>query len=600
MIKRYIFGIITLLVLLVAWTTIYSSTGTAAPLSQVGTCPDITNSLYFTVVYGSVLVDGAAAPVGSVVEARNSQGDVVGCTVVKEIGSYGTLYVYGADNSVSPPVPGMQNGETIIFYVDGRPATSTPTLVWHNDHQVHAINLDVGEITVTPTLTVTVTPSVGVCPVISNTLYFTLVYGSITVDDISAPVGTVVEARNPHGDTVGCFVVTQAGNYGSFYVYGKDTNVNPTIPGMQEGETVVFFINDKPAFANPSLIWAADQVTHQIDLSTTPFTPAPRVTPTITYTCPDVENTLQMTIIYGAVTLDGIPAPVGTIVEARNAEGVTAGCFEVTHAGNYGTLYVYGKDTTVISPLLGMRPGEAIAFYVNHNSATAIPNLTWENDREFHKVDLNASMLGNVIFLPLVLRNFPPPPPDFSLAITPSELIVEQGKSGDFAVSIVGLNGFTDLVSLTVEGLPSNTSSMWIKNIDIPSGPHKLRITTTLGTPIGPHTLQVIGNSNGLIHTANATLQVEAGIPTEDGVVLYEHPGYKGDYIVVTDSDPNLVDDGFNDRVSSLQIIGDYTVTLYSDVYFGGQFSIFTESDMDLRNDKIGNARASSIKIETP
>ncbi len=55
--------------------------------------------------------------------------------------------------------------------------------------------------------------------------------------------GTVIEARNPRGDTAGCFVATDAGSYGTFYVYGEDVSVNPPAAGMRDGEVIAFYVD---------------------------------------------------------------------------------------------------------------------------------------------------------------------------------------------------------------------------------------------------------------------------------------------------------------------------------------------------------------------
>lgn len=124
------------------------ATGTAArPAIPAGVCPAVQNTPTYTIVYGSVSVTGAAAPVGAVVEARNPRGHTVGCVVVTTAGSYGMMYVYGEDNNVSPAIPGMRANETIALRVDGATATATPTLTWTNDGQTsppHQIDLAAG------------------------------------------------------------------------------------------------------------------------------------------------------------------------------------------------------------------------------------------------------------------------------------------------------------------------------------------------------------------------------------------------------------------------------------------------------------------------
>lgn len=119
--------------------------------------------------------------------------------------------------------------------------------------------------------------------------------------------------------------------------------------------------------------------------------PAITSTDNMADTCQPVSNTPFFIIVYGTVTIDGQPAAVGTVVEARNPRGDTVGCFEVTSAGNYGTMYVYGEDNSISPPIPGMRYGEVIAFYVNRVLATAVPTLTWSNDQDLHEVSLSAT-----------------------------------------------------------------------------------------------------------------------------------------------------------------------------------------------------------------
>jgi PKD repeat protein len=109
--------------------------------------------------------------------------------------------------------------------------------------------------------------SQGTCPPVQNTPFFTIVYGSVIVSDQDAPAGTVVEARNPRGDAVGCFVISDPGSYGAMYVYGEDTSVDPAIPGMRSGEDIVFYVDGNEATSDPDLTWSNDKELHQADLN---------------------------------------------------------------------------------------------------------------------------------------------------------------------------------------------------------------------------------------------------------------------------------------------------------------------------------------------
>jgi len=105
------------------------------------------------------------------------------------------------------------------------------------------------------------------CPPIQNTPFFTIVYGSVTLNGSSAPIGSLVKAYSPRNDLVGCFAVTTAGNYGTMYIYGEDTSVIPSIPGMRNNEPVSFTINELQATPTPVLLWTNDKDLHAISLA---------------------------------------------------------------------------------------------------------------------------------------------------------------------------------------------------------------------------------------------------------------------------------------------------------------------------------------------
>ena len=106
--------------------------------------------------------------------------------------------------------------------------------------------------------------------------------------------------------------------------------------------------------------------------------------------CPQVPPTPYFTIAYGAALLDSQDAPLGAVVRALSPRQATVGCFEVTTAGHYGAMFVYGEDTTVQPSIAGMRHGETVAFRVSGEAASPSPLLVWNNDHNFHEVSLTA------------------------------------------------------------------------------------------------------------------------------------------------------------------------------------------------------------------
>jgi len=111
--------------------------------------------------------------------------------------------------------------------------------------------------------------SAGVCPPVQNTQKFTFLYGEVAINATPAPPGSVVEARSPRGDTVGCRVVENAGEYPLMYVYGEEIVAGTPIPGMQEGEIIAFAVDGVPATPSPVPTWTNDRASHRVDLTAT-------------------------------------------------------------------------------------------------------------------------------------------------------------------------------------------------------------------------------------------------------------------------------------------------------------------------------------------
>ena len=58
--------------------------------------------------------------------------------------------------------------------------------------------------------------------------------------------------------------------------------------------------------------------------------------------------------------------------------------------------------------------------------------------------------------------------------------------------------------------------------------------------------------------------------PTQPGVYLYEDSNFGGASKFFTQDCPNLVSLGFNDKTSSIRVIGPYSAIVFGDVNYGG------------------------------
>ena len=144
-----------------------------------------------------------------------------------------------------------------------------------------------------------------------------------------------------------------AGSYGMMYIYGEDTSVSPTIPGMRAGETVAFRVDGSAATATPGLTWANDAQSgspHEISLSASAAPPvAPAVTATrsgsaIVLTWPHASANASYQVRQGTSPYftPGSGSLVGDGATGNCANnGVTVTCTNVNAIGNPATNYFF-------------------------------------------------------------------------------------------------------------------------------------------------------------------------------------------------------------------------------------------------------------------
>jgi hypothetical protein len=100
------------------------------------------------------------------------------------------------------------------------------------------------------------------------------------------------------------------------------------------------------------------------------------------------------------------------------------------------------------------------------------------------------------------------PAPDFSISATPSSQMVVQTTSTSYSVTISSANGFSDIVSLSLSGLPPDATASFSNPFVTGSGSSTLTVTPAITTPPGTYTLTITGTSAGLSHSVNVTLTV--------------------------------------------------------------------------------------------
>jgi len=105
-----------------------------------------------------------------------------------------------------------------------------------------------------------------------------------------------------------------------------------------------------------------------------------------------------------------------------------------------------------------------------------------------------------------------PPPPDFTLTVSPTNQTIHRGSTTTYAITVMGTNGFNGTVTLSATISPVNRHG---PTLSLPStvGPYStstLTVATGHNTPQGIYTITVKATSGSLVHTFTITLRVTA------------------------------------------------------------------------------------------
>jgi hypothetical protein len=109
------------------------------------------------------------------------------------------------------------------------------------------------------------------------------------------------------------------------------------------------------------------------------------------------------------------------------------------------------------------------------------------------------------------------PPPDFSIASSPTSLTIQKGSSGTSTITTTSINGFNQPVQLTKSGVPSGvTATLNPTQVTPPAGGSTTStLTVSVGTTATPgsYTLTVTGTSSTITHSVYISLEVTSGPP---------------------------------------------------------------------------------------
>ncbi len=109
--------------------------------------------------------------------------------------------------------------------------------------------------------------------------------------------------------------------------------------------------------------------------------------------------------------------------------------------------------------------------------------------------------------------------PNFTIAVSPASLSVQQGNQGTSTITTTISGGFNSAISLSASGVPSGTTVIFNPNpIPAPgSGNSTMTITVGAGTATGTYPITVTGNGGGIQQNTTVTLTVTAAGAWQQG-----------------------------------------------------------------------------------
>jgi subtilisin family serine protease len=110
------------------------------------------------------------------------------------------------------------------------------------------------------------------------------------------------------------------------------------------------------------------------------------------------------------------------------------------------------------------------------------------------------------------------PPPDYSIAASPTSRTVTAGATTTYSIGVSALNGFTGDVTVSASGLPASVGTASVNPTVVQgAGTVQLTVATVATAPGGSYPITVTGTSGSLSHATTATLVVN---PRDFGVTM--------------------------------------------------------------------------------
>jgi len=155
---------------------------------------------------------------------------------------------------------------------------------------------------------------------------------------------------------------------------------------------------------------------------------------------------------------------------------------------------------------------------------------------------------GDYIYKTFVISSPISATPDFAISVTPQTRTITPGAAADYSVTVTPLAAFTGNVTLSTGTLPSGVAANFVPAVinitDANPKTSTLTLSSTAGTPLGNHPINITGQSGALNHLAQVTLRTVSSASVDLAITqsASPNPGQVGTpltfRIVVTNNGP--------------------------------------------------------------
>jgi uncharacterized membrane protein len=437
--------------------TITVGSGVAAgsyPLTITGTSGSLTHSANVTLTVPAADFSIAATP--STQTAGPGGGTTYTATITPLNGFSGTVTLSasglptGVTASFSPATVAGSGSSTATITVGSGVAagTYTLTLTGTSGSLTHSANVSL-TVTPAPDFSISASPSTQTVAVGGSTTY------TATLTAVNGFSGTITMSASglPAGVTASFNPATVVGS-------GSSTATITVGSGVAAGTYTLTLTGTSGSLTHSANVTLTVTPPPDFTIAASPSTQSAPVGGSTTYTA----------------TLTAVNGFSGTVT--LSASGLPTG---VTASFNPATVAGGGSSTATITVASSVATG------------TYPLTITGTSGSLTHSANVSLTVT---------------PPPDFTIAASPSTQSAPVGGSTTYTATLTAVNGFSGTVTLSASGLPAGVTASFNPATVAGSGSSTATITVASSVATGTYPLTITGTSGSLTHSANVSLNV--------------------------------------------------------------------------------------------